>query len=79
MFSKILHRPVFAIVLSLVFLFVGALAIKQLPDFTIFLKIAPHYGEYFYCLSGIQCGCIDSINSYHVGKIPSTVLRVCGT
>jgi HAE1 family hydrophobic/amphiphilic exporter-1 len=40
MFSKILHRPVFAIVLSLVFLFVGALAIKQLPT-SQFPEIAP--------------------------------------
>jgi HAE1 family hydrophobic/amphiphilic exporter-1 len=40
MFSKILHRPVFAIVISLVFLFVGALAIKQLPT-SQFPEIAP--------------------------------------
>ncbi len=40
MFSKILHRPVFAIVISVVFLFVGALAIKQLP-ISQFPEIAP--------------------------------------
>jgi HAE1 family hydrophobic/amphiphilic exporter-1 len=40
MFSKILHRPVFAIVISVVFLFVGALAIKQLPT-SQFPEIAP--------------------------------------
>lgn len=40
MFSKILHRPVFAIVISLVFLFVGTLAIKQLPT-SQFPEIAP--------------------------------------
>lgn len=31
MFSNILHRPVFAIVISIVIVFVGLLAIKQLP------------------------------------------------
>ena len=40
MFSKILHRPVFAIVISVVFLFVGSLAIKQLPT-SQFPEIAP--------------------------------------
>jgi len=40
MFSKILHRPVFAIVISIVFLFVGSLAIKQLP-ISQFPQIAP--------------------------------------
>ena len=40
MFSKILHRPVFAIVISVVFIFVGSLAIKQLP-ISQFPQIAP--------------------------------------
>ncbi|MCB0493958.1 MAG: efflux RND transporter permease subunit [Cyclobacteriaceae bacterium] len=40
MFSKILHRPVFAIVISIVFIFVGSLAIKQLP-ISQFPQIAP--------------------------------------
>ena len=40
MFSKILHRPVFAIIISIVFLFVGSLAIKQLP-ISQFPQIAP--------------------------------------
>lgn len=40
MFSKILHRPVFAIVISIAFLFVGSLAIKQLP-ISQFPQIAP--------------------------------------
>ncbi|MFZ1806055.1 MAG: efflux RND transporter permease subunit [Cyclobacteriaceae bacterium] len=40
MFSKILHRPVFAIVISIVFIFVGSLAIKQLP-ISQFPEIAP--------------------------------------
>lgn len=40
MFSKILHRPVFAIVISVVFIFVGSLAIKQLP-ISQFPEIAP--------------------------------------
>ncbi len=40
MFSKIIHRPVFAIVISIVFLFVGGLAIKQLP-ISQFPQIAP--------------------------------------
>ena len=40
MFSKIIHRPVFAIVISVVIVFVGMLAIKQLP-ISQFPQIAP--------------------------------------
>jgi len=40
MFKKVIHRPVFAIVLSIVILFVGSLAIKQLPT-SQFPQIAP--------------------------------------
>lgn len=40
MFSKIIHRPVFAIVISVIILFVGSLAIKQLP-ISQFPQIAP--------------------------------------
>ncbi len=40
MFSNILHRPVFAIVISIVIVFVGTLAIKQLPTAQ-FPEIAP--------------------------------------
>lgn len=40
MFSKFIHRPVFAIVISVIILFVGALAIKQLP-ISQFPQIAP--------------------------------------
>ncbi|WP_144280931.1 efflux RND transporter permease subunit [Chryseobacterium echinoideorum] len=40
MFKKVIHRPVFAIVLSVVILFIGGLAIKQLPTEQ-FPKIAP--------------------------------------
>jgi HAE1 family hydrophobic/amphiphilic exporter-1 len=40
MFSKIIHRPVLAIVISLVIVFVGMLAIKQLP-IAQFPQIAP--------------------------------------
>jgi HAE1 family hydrophobic/amphiphilic exporter-1 len=40
MFSKIIHRPVFAIVISIVIIFVGTLAIKQLP-ISQFPQIAP--------------------------------------
>lgn len=40
MFKKIIHRPVFAIVISVVILFLGALAIKQLPT-SQFPQIAP--------------------------------------
>ncbi|KGO90578.1 efflux RND transporter permease subunit [Flavobacterium suncheonense] len=40
MFSKFIHRPVFAIVISIVILFVGSLAIKQLP-ISQFPQIAP--------------------------------------
>ena len=40
MFSKILHRPVFAIVLSVIIIFTGTLAIKQLP-ISQFPEIAP--------------------------------------
>lgn len=40
MFKKIIHKPVFAIVISIVILFVGGLAIKQLPTEQ-FPKIAP--------------------------------------
>ena len=40
MFSKIIHRPVFAIVLSVIFVFTGGLAIKQLP-ISQFPQIAP--------------------------------------
>ncbi|MEZ4829078.1 MAG: efflux RND transporter permease subunit [Bacteroidia bacterium] len=40
MFANIIHRPVFAIVISVVFLFVGTLAIKQLP-ISQFPQIAP--------------------------------------
>lgn len=40
MFKKIIHRPVFAIVISIIILFVGALAIKQLPT-SQFPQIAP--------------------------------------
>lgn len=40
MFNKILHRPVFAVVISVVILFVGSLAIRQLP-ISQFPQIAP--------------------------------------
>ncbi|SDL78040.1 efflux RND transporter permease subunit [Chryseobacterium taihuense] len=40
MFKRVIHRPVFAIVLSVVILFIGGLAIKQLPTEQ-FPKIAP--------------------------------------
>lgn len=40
MFNRILHRPVFAVVLSVVIIFVGTLAIKQLP-ISQFPQIAP--------------------------------------
>ncbi|NBA84995.1 efflux RND transporter permease subunit [Emticicia sp. CRIBPO] len=40
MFSKIIHRPVFAIVISVLILFVGSLAINQLP-ISQFPQIAP--------------------------------------
>jgi HAE1 family hydrophobic/amphiphilic exporter-1 len=40
MFSNIIHRPVFAIVISVVFIFTGGLAIKQLP-ISQFPQIAP--------------------------------------
>ncbi len=40
MFNNIIHRPVFAIVISVVIVFVGALAIKQLP-ISQFPQIAP--------------------------------------
>ncbi|MEQ9102823.1 MAG: efflux RND transporter permease subunit [Imperialibacter sp.] len=40
MFSKIIHRPVFAIVISVIIVFVGSLAIKQLP-ISQFPQIAP--------------------------------------
>ncbi|MEZ4773264.1 MAG: efflux RND transporter permease subunit [Bacteroidia bacterium] len=40
MFANIIHRPVFAIVISVVFLFIGTLAIKQLP-ISQFPQIAP--------------------------------------
>ncbi|MEQ8686086.1 MAG: efflux RND transporter permease subunit [Imperialibacter sp.] len=40
MFSKIIHRPVFAIVISVMIVFVGSLAIKQLP-ISQFPQIAP--------------------------------------
>jgi HAE1 family hydrophobic/amphiphilic exporter-1 len=40
MFSKIIHRPVLAIVISVIILFVGTLAIKQLP-ISQFPQIAP--------------------------------------
>jgi HAE1 family hydrophobic/amphiphilic exporter-1 len=40
MFNKIIHRPVFAIVISVVIIFVGGLAIKQLP-ISQFPQIAP--------------------------------------
>lgn len=40
MFSKIIHRPVLAIVLSIVIVFIGMLAIKQLP-IAQFPQIAP--------------------------------------
>ncbi|PIQ48144.1 MAG: hydrophobe/amphiphile efflux-1 family RND transporter [Cytophagales bacterium CG12_big_fil_rev_8_21_14_0_65_40_12] len=40
MFNKIIHRPVFGIVISVVILFIGGLAIKQLP-ISQFPQIAP--------------------------------------
>jgi len=40
MFSKILHRPALAIVVSIVILFLGGLAIKTLPQ-SQFPSIAP--------------------------------------
>lgn len=40
MFSKIIHRPVFAIVISVILVFTGTLAIKQLP-ISQFPQIAP--------------------------------------
>ena len=40
MFNKFIHRPVFAIVISIIIVFVGSLAIKQLP-ISQFPQIAP--------------------------------------
>ena len=40
MFKKMIHRPVFAIVISVIILFVGSLAIKQMPT-SQFPQIAP--------------------------------------
>ncbi|SHJ03407.1 hydrophobic/amphiphilic exporter-1, HAE1 family [Mesonia phycicola] len=40
MFSKFIHRPVFAIVISIIIVFMGSLAIKQLP-ISQFPQIAP--------------------------------------
>ncbi|KIX22771.1 multidrug transporter AcrB [Flavobacterium sp. 316] len=40
MFNRFIHRPVFAIVISIIILFVGSLAIKQLP-ISQFPQIAP--------------------------------------
>ncbi|WP_422356211.1 efflux RND transporter permease subunit [Roseivirga pacifica] len=40
MFSKIIHRPVFAIVISVIIVFIGSLSIKQLP-ISQFPQIAP--------------------------------------
>ena len=40
MFSKFLHRPVLAIVISVIIIFIGTLAIKQLPT-SQFPEIAP--------------------------------------
>lgn len=40
MFSKFLHRPVFAIVISIIIVFIGTLALKQLP-ISQFPEIAP--------------------------------------
>lgn len=40
MFKKIIHRPVFAIVISVIIVFIGTLAIKQLP-ISQFPQIAP--------------------------------------
>lgn len=40
MFKKMIHRPVFAIVISVIILFIGSLAIKQLPT-SQFPQIAP--------------------------------------
>lgn len=40
MFSKFIHRPVLAIILSIIIVFIGALAIKQLP-ISQFPQIAP--------------------------------------
>lgn len=40
MFRKILHRPIFSVVISLVIVFMGGLAITQLP-ISQFPEIAP--------------------------------------
>ena len=40
MFSRFIHRPVFAIVISIIIVFIGSLAIKQLP-ISQFPQIAP--------------------------------------
>lgn len=40
MFSKFIHRPVFAIIISIIIVFIGSLAIKQLP-ISQFPQIAP--------------------------------------
>ncbi len=51
MFSKILHRPVLAIVLSLIIIFMGVMAINQLPK-SQFPQIAPTTVNVFVAQSG---------------------------
>jgi HAE1 family hydrophobic/amphiphilic exporter-1 len=51
MFSKIIHRPVLAIVISIVIVFVGTLAIKQLPT-SQFPEIAPTTVNIFIAFPG---------------------------
>ncbi len=51
MFSKIIHRPVFAIVISIIILFTGGLAIKQLP-ISQFPDIAPTTVNIFVAFPG---------------------------
>ena len=62
MFTKILHRPAFAIVISIILLFLGVLGIKTLP-IAQFPNIAPPTVMVIHFLSRRQRQCPGRIGS----------------
>ena len=76
MFGNIIHRPVFAIVISVIFVFVGVLAIKQLP-ISQFPDIAPTTVNIFIAYPGSSADVLVKSTLITLEK-PSTAFRICG-
>ena len=68
MFTKILHRPALAIVISIILLFLGVLGIKTLPDSTVPQHRAADRSG-LHCLSRRQCQRFGRFGPDSVGAI----------